>query len=1334
MHQKNRSLNRFRQADGRGDGGHGSPTSGERDQLPNAQGFKKQRNHNVTTRSLLPRQTQVNIHSPSTSPSPSQDQPLNALANGTVGRHGSNRLPTPDIAVTRGIGNWALAQETKIKVFRIPRGCWTKDVYEAFSRYGTIVRIEMQKGAVDSIAWVSFQPPLNRSIRNWAINVTLGPVRIEMQVPRLFTIKSPLNPGKNYNEFNIINGNTIDFGIRVAETTMMVMHSVNAPNNVRMTLNLQRKEIDVHFPLSLGGETRKVRFRLPISLLQHIDKSINRSTGQCTLAIPFDSPPQFFMQLEETAISNSCKSSDRIWLDWYSWNRQTDIVTSPNRAALQSQPLMSHKDTAVIDIGRWTTYRLSFDIEKLSGPQFLEFTDALADHGITTRDAVVNTFEEKSASPLANILQEEVSATHAHFRPSSHGSTFDELTSQVTLRFPVRYQLEVCLSNGYLKEHNITREFLERVAHTDPAHIIYILEKVASKQQVYYDPMDIFEIRPKGDSTKKVPNYCVLARSAIITPTMIHVSTPVVETSNRIIRKHAADAERFIRVKFSDEKTEGRIHGQDNDRSEALFDRIRCAMKNGIVVAGRFYQFLAFGNSQFREHGAYFYAPTASVSAEQIRHSMGQFDHIKTVAKFGARLGQCFSTTRPIRSLKVTTIRIPDIERNGSNFSDGVGKLSSFLAQMAATELGLHNPFEDPPSLFQFRLGGCKGVLALDPTVTKNEVHIRPSQTKFEATEDFLEIVRASAFATACFNRQLIIVLSTLGVPDYAFIKQQQEMVNDLERATKDESVALEKLQRYIDFNHTTLTLSAMILDGFMKSREPFMMSLLQLWRAYNIKFLKEKARIIIEKGAFVLGCVDETATLQGHYDDPQSRPDATRDEKLAVLPEIFLQISDTEKKGHYKVIEGICILARNPSLHAGDIRVVRAVDIPVLHHMKNVVVIPQTGDRDIANMCSGGDLDGDDYLVMWDNNFLPKTINEPPMDFTPEKPVDLDRPVTIDDVVEFFVTYMKNDSLSRIALAHLAQADFNAEGVRDEKCLELAKLHSQAVDYNKSGIPAVMDRSLRPFKFPHFMENKYRQEHHIYKSKKILGMLYDQVQLVDFKPQYENAFDHRILGAFELDEKILGAAAELKSSYDAAIRRLMAKHEIRTEFEAWSVFVLSHNQETRDYSFAEEFGNTVGILKSQFRETCVAAAGACGPSDSAKMGPFVAAMYAVTARETQEALDECRTTKMVGGQSVPVRKMEPEEMPLMSFPWLFVNELGKIATEHNTNGPSVKAGNVKTNKEEMMHYEMKKLDLSQALGLEGKGLRITAKESSPAVASSSSPNTKPYTWKQVDA
>lgn len=92
--------------------------------------------------------------------------------------------------------------------------------------------------------------------------------------------------------------------------------------------------------------------------------------------------------------------------------------------------------------------------------------------------------------------------------------------------------------------------------------------------------------------------------------------------------------------------------------------------------------------------------------------------------------------------------------------------------------------------------------------------------------------------------------------------------LSKLEQAMTDETIALSILQKDIDQNQMTLAVASMILDGFQRSEEPFMMSLLHLWRAWSIKYLKEKARITIGGGALLLGCVDETAILQGHFND----------------------------------------------------------------------------------------------------------------------------------------------------------------------------------------------------------------------------------------------------------------------------------------------------------------------------------------------------------------------------------------------------------------------------------------------------------------------------------
>ena len=589
--------------------------------------------------------------------------------------------------------------------------------------------------------------------------------------------------------------------------------------------------------------------------------------------------------------------------------------------------------------------------------------------------------------------------------------------------YGVRYQLEVCISQGYLHEHNITEEFHKKLREMDPTRAQALLEKVADQRRRIFDPMVIFAMSPRVTRHTKIPRYCALQRAATVTPTTIYFATPVAETSNRIIRQYRELEDRFLRVKFTDENGRGQIRAVDDDTFQNVFRRIKRALTNGITLGDRHYEFLAFGNSQFREHGAYFFASTSWLTAADMRKDMGNLDGIRIIAKWASRLGQNFSTTRAINGTKVKIVKGPDVVRNEYCFTDGVGKISTFLGQMIAAEFGLPDSIQEMPSLFQFRLGGCKGVLAVDPDLPAREIMIRESQYKFGARHEGLEIIRVSSFATAILNRQLIVVLSTLGVPDDVFLTKVHAELDALSLSMTNDQRALEMLRKNIDFNQTTLTIASMVLDGFMAAKDPFLMSVLQLWRAWNIKFLKEKARIPVHDGAFVLGCVDETGTLEGY------RNGASR------LPEIFLQINSPASRGTYKVVQGICILARNPSLHPGDIRVVRAVDVPALHHLRNVVVLPQRGDRPLANMCSGGDLDGDDYFVSWDPLLLPSESNHEAMDYTAPGPVCVDRNVTIDDAIDFFVTYMKNDSLPRIAHAHLATADFSSEGVKDQNC-----------------------------------------------------------------------------------------------------------------------------------------------------------------------------------------------------------------------------------------------------------------------------------------------------------
>ena len=137
-------------------------------------------------------------------------------------------------------------------------------------------------------------------------------------------------------------------------------------------------------------------------------------------------------------------------------------------------------------------------------------------------------------------------------------TTLDDLMAENVppLSFPVRYQLEVCISEGWLNEYNMTKEFVDKLMSMEPTRARDLLEHIANQKRRVFNPMEIFNIKIlKGSASRlKIPHYCTYVRSATVTPTMIYFSTPYVETSNRVLRQYAEHADRFLRVRFTDEK------------------------------------------------------------------------------------------------------------------------------------------------------------------------------------------------------------------------------------------------------------------------------------------------------------------------------------------------------------------------------------------------------------------------------------------------------------------------------------------------------------------------------------------------------------------------------------------------------------------------------------------------------------------------------------------------------------------------------------------------------------------------------------------------------------
>ncbi|KAG6029796.1 hypothetical protein E4U41_000283 [Claviceps citrina] len=1030
---------------------------------------------------------------------------------------------------------------------------------------------------------------------------------------------------------------SLGFGCMVKPTLMHVMRSISSKQGVRLLPDLQNKRLILFFsystePTESNQWATSEEFKTIIET-SSIQKALEAHEKEARhLVLTLTHPPEYFRKCAD--ILDTFEGNPQRWSADTAWCRATN--TFPNKEAQTGLPVALHDDwdDSHINIGRWTAIRLSFNANGAGDDRVYKALQCALSE--------CNVFRHPNCEFKTG---KAVSAWEYLDHPSSGGisqqpSALLGLAPTVHLDFNVRYQLEVCISRGILCEYTIGLDFLQRLAAIPCWDAARRLEYLADMNERVSEPMDLFEMEDAKfyAPNTSVPDYCALVRKVSITPTTILFSSPTVETSNRVYRSYHRLQDRFLRVQFLGESERGRIQGNNQINME-IWKRVRRTLFQGIRIGSRVYYFLAFGSSQLRECGAYFFCPTTHVSCHDIRAWMGEFDHIKVVAKYAARLGQCFSTTREIKGIPVPRVKhIPDITRNGYCFTDGVGLISKFQAQAIAQ--GMRLDVMSEPTAFQFRMGGSKGVVAVWPHIGWGEVHIRPSQEKFKSSSKGLEVIKCARHATATLNRQTITILESLGVPLRVFMTLLTEQVKAFENAAQDTSAAIGLLTKFVDENQNTLVLAELLRAGFKKAEEPFTSNLLKLWISWSFKLLKEKARIHVAKSAFLLGCVDETGTLRGHSRDTEG----SAEKDINQLPQIFLQL--TNPLGPEKtIITGVCIVGRNPSLHPGDIRVVQAVDEPKLRHLTDVVVFSSEGDRPVPNMLSGGDLDGDDFFVIWDPDLIPSVWNYPPMNYEGPKPRELPRDVTVEDLQEFFVNYMKNDVLGLIAIAHLAFADSN--GPRSQLCLDLADKHSTAVDYPKTGEPAPFDRRDQPRTWPHFMEKK--QSYH---SKKALGHIYDKVvkHSSKFDPSWEHAFDKRITERFEMDQNTRETLKKVKLEYDISVHRLLTQYEIGTEFELYSSWCMSKPRIGSDYKMQESLGQEYEALKQRFREQCH---NLLEKDEPEHLDRLVAAMYMVTEEEVKAATKDGKDSAS-SKQSRVAADGGKLVMPLISFPWIF--------------------------------------------------------------------------------
>ncbi|KAA8521567.1 hypothetical protein F0562_012240 [Nyssa sinensis] len=456
---------------------------------------------------------------------------------------------------------------------------------------------------------------------------------------------------------------------------------------------------------------------------------------------------------------------------------------------------------------------------------------------------------------------------------------------------------------------------------------------------------------------------------------------------------------------------------------------------------------------------------------------------------------------------------------------------------------------------------------------------------KFESYHSILEICSWTRFQPGFLNRQIVTLLSTLKVPDEIFWNMQDSMISKLNQMLVDADVAFDVLTA--SCAEQGYTAAIMLSAGFKPQTEPHLRGMLTSVRAAQLGDLREKARIFVSSGRWLMGCLDELGVLeQGQCFIQVSNPS---------LENCFVKHGSrfSETKKNLEVINGTVTIAKNPCLHPGDVRILEAVDVPGLHHLFDCLVFPQKGDRPHTNEASGSDLDGDLYFVTWDENLIPPSKRScMPMEYAPAEVKSLPRPVNQMDIIDFFTRNIVNENLGSICNAHVVHADLSEDKALDEKCLKLAELAATAVDFPKSGKIVNMPFELKPKLYPDFMG---KEEFQSYKSKKILGRLYREIR---------DAYDKDVAASSELtfvpedipydkDLEIPGStdfiadAWNHKCCYDGQVNGLLGQYKVNREEEVvtghiWSMPKYSSKKQGE---LKERLKHAYSALRKEFRQ-----------------------------------------------------------------------------------------------------------------------------------------------------
>ena len=606
-------------------------------------------------------------------------------------------------------------------------------------------------------------------------------------------------------------------------------------------------------------------------------------------------------------------------------------------------------------------------------------------------------------------------------------------------------------------------------------------------------------------------NYSMFARIKITPWRVIFMPMQPLQ-KNRVFR-YFPNSENFLLISFTDE------HDGNPWRSKQVYNWFLQVLVKGIDVGGKCFTFLGCSNSQLREGHCWF----SCLDRQDVYNHIGEFPDTMTAGRKLTRLAMAFASSIPTVPLDhghyLKTVA-PDVESNGVTFSDGIGCASPELFKKIKTILNLPQKV----SAFQIRIGGIKGVISLhDQMAEGKEVMFRKSMKKFESSHNMLEVLNYSFSIPLFLNRHVILLLSSFGVPDEVFLDlQHNDLVKYMEALTEDD-----KALSFVKSNSTIFDWDLLPTDQV--AQEPFFRQMLISNTVQLISGIIKHAHIFLPKGRVLMGVLDETNTLE--------------------YGEVYAHIVED---GVDIELECKVVVFRNPCVLPSDIRVLFArsrtrCNSKLRDLYQNCLVLPAKGRDSHAQECSGGDLDGDLYYVIWDERLIPPKLSPPGLKVVKVKTIEVaakashydmmellddydstDYLGTIEDIdidvadysdddfkgsflnqqhvetrehapkasesshyemMQFFCDYVFKNQLGIIANAHLAISD--KFGSCHPQSIQLARYVTAETDAPRKGLTVgIIDPKLMPAEYPDFMEKSDKPS---YRSQTILGELFRQ-------------------------------------------------------------------------------------------------------------------------------------------------------------------------------------------------------------------------------------------------